>query len=505
MQLTKASYFIGTALKETVTTTVTKRTLKYNRHEPFFCCFSSLSAAIKEESQIDGGSSTCTSSSIVSSPSSRLSISERIHIDKVESNSIRRPRLEKLRKELKRSSDIHLLNSAAVPNVSNSISKNGRVKQQQQKNNTNKPSSSLSWQDILKIAKENREDGHLSMLTDSYSREHTYLRISLVERCNLRCQYCMPPEGIPLQKQDKLLQASEIDRLVQLFSSNGVDKVRLTGGEPLLRKDLAEIISSISLNPTIQSIGITTNGITLSRKLQSLVDAGLTHVNISLDTLQPPKFKEITRRNGLSQVLRSIEDACHALPTGNVKVNCVVMKRFNDNELRDFIGMTKDLPIDVRFIEWMPFNDNGWSQNRFVSYKDMMAHITSDVFDVPSSLQGLPPVQLMREEDGPNDTTKWWKAPDHVGRVGFITSMSEHFCGTCNRLRITADGQLKACLFGSAEVSLRDAMRDGVSDEDLSLIVNAAVRKKKFALGGHGSAEGIKKANDNRPMTLIGG
>ena len=183
------------------------------------------------------------------------------------------------------------------------------------------------------------------------------------------------------------------------------------------------------------------------------------------------------------------------------------MKGFNDNELRDFVHLTKDLPVDIRFIEWMPFNDNGWNKDRFLSYADMMKMITLDVLDhqMEASMQGLPAFELNRLEDGPNDTTKWWRVPGHIGRVGFITSMTEHFCGDCNRLRITADGQLKVCLFGSTEVSLRDAMREGASDDDLGSIVWAALQNKHFALGGHGNAEGIRKANDNRPMTLIGG
>lgn len=372
--------------------------------------------------------------------------------------------------------------------------------------------TTVSWKETLDNARTYYSDEELmkispspDMLTDTFKRQHTYLRISLGERCNLRCLYCMPPEGVPLQPQDKLLHATEIDRLVKLFGEGGVDKVRLTGGEPLLRHDLPDIISSIASQSHIKSVGITTNGITLSRHLPALVDAGMTHANISLDTLQDDKFLEITRRKGLSKVLKSIEDACEMLPKGNVKINCVVMKGFNDDELRDFVRMSKDLQVDVRFIEWMPFSDNGWSKDRFLSYNDMFNRITTDESPFRSSLNGLPAVNLHRLDDGENDTTKWWKAQGHKGRLGFITSMTNHFCGTCNRVRITADGQLKVCLFGSAEVSLRDAMREGASDADLALIVRAALQNKKFALGGHGDAEGIKKANNNRPMTLIGG
>jgi len=419
-----------------------------------------------------------------------------------------RPRLEALRERLQTSNEIITTSTLKKAGKTSSASK------QSASEDTSPSPSTLPWQELLALTKARYADEqvHQPMLEDSFGRSHSYLRISLVERCNLRCRYCMPPDGVPLQSQDKLLDAKEVERLTTLFASNGVDKVRLTGGEPLLRKDISSIITKISANPNINSVGITTNAITLSRQLPALAEAGLTHANISLDTLIDEKFQDITRRKGLKQVLKAIEDSCRTLPLGNVKINCVVMKGFNDNELRDFIYMTKDLPIDVRFIEWMPFNNNGWSANRFLSYADMMERIQSDNVRsedgsefLRSSERGLPPMQLLREEDGPNDTTKWWKVAGHVGRVGFITSMSEHFCGTCNRVRLTADGQLKVCLFGSAEVSLRDAMRDGASDEDLGFIVRAALQKKKFALGGHGNAEGIEKANNNRPMTLIGG
>lgn len=228
--------------------------------------------------------------------------------------------------------------------------------------------------------------------------------------------------------------------------------------------------------------------------MDDLISAGLTHVNISLDTLQETKFEVITRRKGFNHVLQAIQDVCNKLPHGRVKINCVVMRNVNDDELIQFVTYAKDLPIDIRFIEWMPFNENGWNRDRFVSYKEMLETFTDR--------SGVP---LQRISDSPNDTTKWYRTMNHVGRIGFITSMSEHFCGTCNRLRITADGQLKVCLFGSKEVSLRDAMRSNVSDEDLMYIIWAAIQKKHFALGGHGSADGISLANNNRPMILIGG
>jgi len=384
-------------------------------------------------------------------------------------------------------------------------------------------------------------------LQDKYQRHHNYLRLSLVERCNLRCQYCMPPEGVPLSPKSSLLTTEELLRISKLFIKNGVNKVRLTGGEPTLRKDLADIIRGITVaghedaisgGNGVKSIGITTNGLTLERKLPALIDAGLTHVNLSLDTLQDDKFTDITRRKGLKRVLSSIESCVSYLspPTapekvGRVKVNCVVMQHFNTNELRDFVELTKDMNLDVRFIEWMPFSDNGWNDGKFMSYQDMLRAITSDntpllsanadlastleaapSLPMVASLQNVPPLPLERISDGPNDTTKWYRVPGYQGRVGFITSMSEHFCGTCNRLRITADGGLKVCLFGGDELSLRDVLRYtdtddnySVTDDDLELLIGMAVRKKKAALGGHGDMYGIAKANDNRPMTLIGG
>jgi cyclic pyranopterin phosphate synthase len=258
-------------------------------------------------------------------------------------------------------------------------------------------------------------------------------------------------------------------------------------------------------------VGMTTNGISLSRQIDDLVDAGLTGVNISLDTLSADRFVEITRRNGLDKVMRAIGDCTAAFhrrygharvgPNGSggsrVKINCVVMRGINDDELSDFVRMADERfggDVDIRFIEWMPFNDNGWNASRFMSYKDMLDKM---------SLEGTP---LERIGDGPNDTTKWWRVQKNAAlvgrgissgrsatRIGFITSMSEHFCSSCNRLRITADGKIKVCLFGSneKEVSLRDIMRKHQHDDSnlhqdvaLEKVIYAAVQKKTFALGG---------------------
>ena len=335
----------------------------------------------------------------------------------------------------------------------------------------------------LRALKQVNETDSSSMLTDSYNRMHNYLRISLIERCNLRCQYCMPEEGTTLQPTNKLLSTNELKKLISLFIESGVNKVRLTGGEPLLRNDISDIISYINAYDTIHSIGITTNGITLSKQLPTLIESGLTHVNISLDTLSSDKFVTITRRKGYHKVMQSIQDSMHLLQPNNerrVKVNCVVMKDVNDDEIIDFCNLFNDInkPLDIRFIEWMPFYNNKWNSNRLVTYKQMINKI-EQYYD------GAP---LIRLSDSPNDTTKWYALPttelnnkNPLRRIGFITSMSNHFCSTCNRLRITADGQLKVCLFGDEEINLRSILRNGsINDDDLRLIIEASVKSKFY-------------------------
>lgn len=344
-------------------------------------------------------------------------------------------------------------------------------------------------------------------LLDRFGRHHSYLRISLSEKCNLRCLYCMPEDGVPVQPKSHLLSNDEIIQLATWFVKYGVDKVRLTGGEPLLRKDLVDLVGRLKALG-LKQIGMTTNGVTLSKHLPELVEAGLTHVNVSLDSLQPEKFARLTRRPSSyhTRVLEAIEDCARLLPH-RTKINCVVLPD-NVEELQSFCELTRHMPIDVRFIEYMPFNDNQWETGGFVSYQQMKDQI-----------QGL-----KRLVDGPNDTTKWWTlhsrkegnsmlaAPESAvstsiqGRIGFITSMSEHFCGTCNRLRLTADGKLKVCLFGKTEVSLRDLLRQGSSEEAVQKLIHSSVQRKHFKLGGHRDMEDLQAhSTENRPMTLIGG
>ena len=327
-----------------------------------------------------------------------------------------------------------------------------------------------------------------SPLTDSFGRHHTYLRISLTERCNLRCLYSMPEEGIELTPNANLLTAPEIERVARLFVAHGVNKIRLTGGEPTVRRDLEDVVERLAALDGLEQIAITTNGLTLHRRLEALKRAGLTHVNISLDTLVPAKFELLTRRNGHDRVLRSIREAVK-FGYDPVKVNVVLMRGVNDDELLDFVAMTEDAPINVRFIEYMPFDGNRWETRKVVSYAEAMGRV----------LERHP--GMRRVKDSKSEVAKNFDIPGHRGRVSFVTSMTDHFCGGCNRLRIMADGNLKVCLFGNAETSLRDAMRRGASDEELATLVGKAVAGKKKA---HAGMADLPKM-ENRSMIKIGG
>ncbi|CAO2823281.1 unnamed protein product [Amaranthus hypochondriacus] len=326
------------------------------------------------------------------------------------------------------------------------------------------------------------------MLVDSFGRLHTYLRISISERCNLRCQYCMPAEGVELTPGPELLSKDEIVRLANLFVNNGVNKIRLTGGEPTIRRDIEDICLQLSEMKGLKTLAITTNGITLARKLPKLKECGLTAVNISLDTLVPAKFEFMTRRKGHDKVIESINAAVD-LGYDPVKVNCVVMRGFNDDEICDFVALTRDKPINIRFIEFMPFDGNVWNVKKLVPYSEMMEMVVKKFSN------------LKRLNDERTDTAKNFQIEGHRGTVSFITSMTEHFCASCNRLRLLADGNLKVCLFGPSEVSLRDPMREGADDSELMEIIGNAVKRKKAAHAGM-----FDLANTaNRPMIRIGG
>ncbi|MBD0368907.1 MAG: GTP 3',8-cyclase MoaA [Flavisolibacter sp.] len=326
------------------------------------------------------------------------------------------------------------------------------------------------------------------MITDAYNRIHNYLRISLTDNCNMRCFYCMPEEEYVFTPASRLMQIGEIEALARIFVAEGVNKIRLTGGEPLVRKDAADIILALSKLPV--QLTLTTNGSRLHEFIGVLQQANIRSLNISLDTLQPEKFSLITRRDQFDIVWKNI----HLLQENNfhVKVNVVVMKGLNDNEINDFIAWTKDTPVHVRFIEFMPFSGNRWTSNKVVTLQQILSTIEDQYTVVP--LQGEK-----------HETAKKFTVPGHAGTFAVISTMSAHFCGDCNRMRLTADGKLKNCLFSKEETDLLTALRNG---EDVLPLIHQSVLGKARQLGGqlttdfeHLHAEDIQ----NRSMITIGG
>lgn len=301
-------------------------------------------------------------------------------------------------------------------------------------------------------------------LVDRFNRVHNYLRISVTDRCNFRCGYCMPPEGLDWRTRDEILTFEEIERLSRLFARLGVTKIRLTGGEPTVRRGLEELIERLAKIPGIDSLLMTTNGTTLASKALNYRNAGLTGLNISVDSLKRDRFKEITLRDELPRVLAGI-DAALAANLESVKLNVVVMAGINEGELFDFIEFSRDRAITVRFIEFMPFEGNGWRSASVFSYRSMRKIIDERYM--------LIPIETEKSAVG-----KDFLIPGHRGSVGFVTSMTESFCDGCNRVRLTAEGSFKACLFAGAESSLRDPMRSGASDAVLETIIRDGLDKK---------------------------
>ena len=326
------------------------------------------------------------------------------------------------------------------------------------------------------------------MITDNFNRVHDYLRISLTDNCNLRCFYCMPAENYEFTPPGKLMQKDEIFQLSKVFVGLGVNKIRLTGGEPLVRKDAAEIILTLSKLPV--KLTLTTNGSRLHEFVNIFEQAGIRSLNISLDTLQPEKFQLITKRNEFEKIYDNIQ-----LLVGkgfHVKVNMVVMKGLNDNEINDFVEWTKDQPVHVRFIEFMPFTGNWWASNKVFTMQQMLQVIKERY-------------EVIRLQDQKHDTAKGYQVPGHQGTFAIISTMSANFCGDCNRMRLTADGKLKNCLFSEQETDLLSALRRG---EDVIPLIHQNIRTKSKQLGGqfttdfeHLHPEDIH----NRSMITIGG
>jgi GTP 3',8-cyclase len=326
------------------------------------------------------------------------------------------------------------------------------------------------------------------MIVDSHNRVHNYLRISLTDNCNFRCFYCMPEEEYDFTPASRLMQADEIEALARIFVSLGVNKIRLTGGEPLVRKDAADIIMALSKLPV--KLTITTNGARLHEYVDVLQQAKISSLNISLDTLQREKFQLITRRDQFKTVYDNIE----LLISKNfhVKVNVVVMKGLNDNEINDFIEWTRNTPVHVRFIEFMPFSGNRWTGNKVFTLQQILEVVASKY-------------TVMRLQDEKHDTAKKYTVPGHTGTFAVISTMSANFCGDCNRMRLTADGKIKNCLFSKEETDLLTAFRNG---EDVAPLIHQSIGSKAKELGGQFTADFEHLDADdihNRSMITIGG
>ncbi len=330
----------------------------------------------------------------------------------------------------------------------------------------------------------------MKKLVDSYKRKIEYLRISVTDRCNLRCLYCMPSEGVELASPESILRYEEILRVARISVEHGVKSIRITGGEPLVRKGILEFIRELSALKGLRDISLTTNGVVLKKFAAPLKEAGLNRVNVSLDSLHRERFARVTRGDKLTAVLEGLDEA-ERVGLTPVKINMVVIKGFNDNEIVDFARISVDKPFHVRFIEYMPFNtEEGWDRDKCISADEIKNLIAKEL-----------PVEAITEKGAGSGPARRFKIKGSRGELGFISPVTRHFCGECNRLRLTADGKIRACLFSDTEVDLRDALRNGSDDTVIEQLLFNAVMEKP---AGHQINENIFK-KCSRTMSLIGG
>ncbi|HXT91760.1 MAG TPA: GTP 3',8-cyclase MoaA [Trebonia sp.] len=329
------------------------------------------------------------------------------------------------------------------------------------------------------------------MLTDSYGRLATDLRVSLTDRCNLRCAYCMPPEGLDWLPAPEVLTGDEVVRLIRIgVETLGIREVRFTGGEPLLRRDLSSIISATAALTPRPEMSLTTNGIGLDRRAAALRDAGLDRINVSLDTLRPEVFRKLSRRDRLADVLSGLAAAAAAGLTP-VKVNTVLMRDLNDDEAPDLLRYCLERGYELRFIEQMPLDaQHGWKRTEMITAGEIFDSLSREftLTDDSERERGAAPAETFLVNGGP-------------ARVGVIASVTRPFCGACDRVRLTADGQIRNCLFARSESDLRALLRSGASDDDIAARWRAAVAAK---LPGHGINDPSFLQPD-RPMSAIGG
>jgi len=331
------------------------------------------------------------------------------------------------------------------------------------------------------MASEPLVDGHGRLISD--------LRVSVTDRCNFRCQYCMPAEGLPWLERADILSFEEIERLVRVMAPMGVTDLRLTGGEPLVRRDFPRLVSMLARVPGIEDLSLTTNAYLLERDADALVEAGITRVNVSIDSLQKDRFFQLTRRDSLPQVLRGLEAIARHERVWPIKVNAVALRGFTEEEAIPFAEFARSTSFQVRFIEFMPLDgDHAWSRDQVLAGEELRA-----IIDRVYPLEEAP-----RE---PHATARVFRFADGVGEIGFINPVSEPFCADCNRIRLTADGKLRTCLFSLHETDLREPLRAGVSDAELETVIRDAVWRKE--LKHHVGEPGFRQPP--RTMSAIGG
>jgi cyclic pyranopterin phosphate synthase len=329
----------------------------------------------------------------------------------------------------------------------------------------------------------------IEQLTDGHGRAIGDVRVSVTDRCNFRCQYCMPAEGLPWLQRGEILTFEEIARVVGLLSAMGVHDVRLTGGEPLVRRDLPTLIAMLALLDDVHDLSITTNGFMLERDADALVAAGIQRFNVSIDSLQRDRFYALTRRDALAQVLRGLEALGRHPEAHPIKVNAVALRGFTEDEVPAFVELARREPYEIRFIEFMPLDaSHDWSPEQVLTGAELHA--------IVDALHPLEP-----EPREPSATARVYRFADGHGRIGFINPVSEPFCSDCNRIRLTAEGQLRTCLFSLRETDLRSPLRAGASDAELEQLIRDAVWRKelKHHIGEPGF---IQPA---RTMSAIGG
>jgi cyclic pyranopterin phosphate synthase len=326
-------------------------------------------------------------------------------------------------------------------------------------------------------------------LVDSWGREIRSIRVSVTDKCNFRCRYCMPAEGLEWLPREEVLSFEEITRIVRVLSEMGVDEVRLTGGEPLVRRDLPVLVSFLAEIPGVHDLSLTTNGVLLDRLAGPLVEAGLRRLNVSLDSLSHVRFAEITRRDALDRVLAGLEEAERYPELRPIKVNCVAMRGFTEEEVPALAELARHKPYVVRFIEFMPLDaDEAWSDDEVLTGGEIRGLIEErwPLEEIPAK---------------PSSTARRFRFADGAGEIGFVNPVSEPFCSSCDRIRLTADGQLRTCLFSRREWDLKAPLREGATDDELAQLIRFAVRHKELK----------HKINDpgfvraSRSMSQIGG